>query len=681
MDRIGLVGARQQHRLGQGEGRVHGRDHAQDARLAVHRGDLNRVVRRPEAHLVEGEGRRDVHEPEPGRLGPVQRDHALHDAGLRLRQEPALLAEGHAEDRVPRVRAGGVERRGARADPERPGRLDAQLRPERREGVRSRRTRQHYHAFYANRATRSRSSSTTRSTRTASSAFRKALSLAIDRNSVSKLGEYGYEPPTDAIGLNGLFPKWVTDPAVKALAKAMATYNPAAAKKMLTDAGFTYKGSKLHRPEGQPGQARHPRDLGLVGLGRLEPDHHEEPAGRSASTRTSRSSPTGATGSRTRSRRRTRRCSGRSARGARRTATSTRTSRRTRSSRRAQDATPTGNWEHFSNAKATTLLNQWKGTLDAKKQQAIATQLEKIWLQQLPIIPLFIGAALVDVQHEVLPLLRRRRRTSTATRSSRRIPTTSSRSPGSARAGRPGRRSPPRPLRRRRAGLPRPARRSYARGARHALVRPPPRLLRLRALGRADDQLPAAAADARQTRSRGLLAAPEPGAAPGEPRASSRPTRRCSAAATTRSGRTTSRTSHRIVHFDFGISTSNYPTPVSEVVGRTLPYSIFLVGVAFLLAFVVGTRDRHDRRVAPRRRRRQRRRPDVHGARRVPRLLHRAARRSTSSGSRRGWFPIQHAYDSEPDPGLQLGVPLERVPPRAAADPRDHRSPSPAAGC
>jgi peptide/nickel transport system permease protein len=45
----------------------------------------------------------------------------------------------------------------------------------------------------------------------------------------------------------------------------------------------------------------------------------------------------------------------------------------------------------------------------------------------------------------------------------------------------------------------------------------------------------------------------------------------------------------RIAHFDFGISTSNYPTPVSEVIGRTLPYSIFLVGVAFLLAFIVGT--------------------------------------------------------------------------------------------
>src|ERR687888_2411012 len=46
---------------------------------------------------------------------------------------------------------------------------------------------------------------------------------------------------------------------------------------------------------------------------------------------------------------------------------------------------------------------------------------------------------------------------------------------------------------------------------------------------------------------------------------------------------------HRIAHFDFGISTSNYPTPVSEVVGRTLPYSMFLVGVAFLLAFLLGT--------------------------------------------------------------------------------------------
>jgi peptide/nickel transport system permease protein len=45
---------------------------------------------------------------------------------------------------------------------------------------------------------------------------------------------------------------------------------------------------------------------------------------------------------------------------------------------------------------------------------------------------------------------------------------------------------------------------------------------------------------------------------------------------------------HRIVHLDFGVSTSNYPAHVSEVVGRVLPYSIFLVGVAFLIAFGLG---------------------------------------------------------------------------------------------
>jgi peptide/nickel transport system permease protein len=45
----------------------------------------------------------------------------------------------------------------------------------------------------------------------------------------------------------------------------------------------------------------------------------------------------------------------------------------------------------------------------------------------------------------------------------------------------------------------------------------------------------------------------------------------------------------RIVHMDFGVSTSHYPAPVSQVIGQTLPYSIFLVGVAFLLSFVLGT--------------------------------------------------------------------------------------------
>src|SRR5437868_59853 len=45
---------------------------------------------------------------------------------------------------------------------------------------------------------------------------------------------------------------------------------------------------------------------------------------------------------------------------------------------------------------------------------------------------------------------------------------------------------------------------------------------------------------------------------------------------------------HRVSTLDFGLSTSNYPSKVTEVVGRTLPYSIFLVGVAFVLAFALG---------------------------------------------------------------------------------------------
>jgi ABC-type transport system substrate-binding protein len=56
------------------------------------------------------------------------------------------------------------------------------------------------------------------------------------------------------------------------------------------------------------------------------------------------------------------------------------------------DASPTGNWEHFADAKATTLLNQWKVTLDEGKQHRIASQLQQIFLAKLPIIPVMIGA-------------------------------------------------------------------------------------------------------------------------------------------------------------------------------------------------------------------------------------------------------------------------------------------------
>jgi len=107
----------------------------------------------------------------------------------------------------------------------------------------------------------------------------------------------------------------------------------------------------------------------------------------------------------------------------------------------------------------------------------------------------------------------------------------------------------------------------------------------------------------------------------------------------------------RIVHFDFGISTSNYPTPVSEVVGRTLPYSIFLVGVAFIIAFIVGTAIGMFAAW---------RRGGAADNVLVPTFMALGAFPAFFTallalyflGLKAGWFPIQHAYDSSLTPGF-----------------------------
>jgi peptide/nickel transport system permease protein len=107
----------------------------------------------------------------------------------------------------------------------------------------------------------------------------------------------------------------------------------------------------------------------------------------------------------------------------------------------------------------------------------------------------------------------------------------------------------------------------------------------------------------------------------------------------------------RIAHFNFGISTSNYPAPVSDVVGRTLPYSIVLVGVAFLLAFVIGTAVGM---VAAWRR------GGVVDSVLVPSFMALSAFPAFFTallglyffGLKLHWFPIQHAYDTELSPGF-----------------------------
>ncbi len=82
-------------------------------------------------------------------------------------------------------------------------------------------------------------------------AFRKAISYAINRSDISKIGENGYEPASDAIGIAAAYPTWV-DPSLAAQAKDLATYNPTKAKQTLTAAGFTYKSGKLYDPQGKP---------------------------------------------------------------------------------------------------------------------------------------------------------------------------------------------------------------------------------------------------------------------------------------------------------------------------------------------------------------------------------------------------------------------------------------------
>ncbi|HYK68766.1 MAG TPA: ABC transporter permease [Streptosporangiaceae bacterium] len=44
-----------------------------------------------------------------------------------------------------------------------------------------------------------------------------------------------------------------------------------------------------------------------------------------------------------------------------------------------------------------------------------------------------------------------------------------------------------------------------------------------------------------------------------------------------------------IVHLNFGISSSEYPAPVSTILGETIPWTLTLVGTATVIAFFLGT--------------------------------------------------------------------------------------------
>ena len=79
-------------------------------------------------------------------------------------------------------------------------------------------------------------------------AVRKAMAYAIDRQKVSEVGEYGYEPASNQTGIvTPTFSSWL-DPT---LAKQY-TYNPKKAVATLEAAGFKKKGGLFSTPDGKP---------------------------------------------------------------------------------------------------------------------------------------------------------------------------------------------------------------------------------------------------------------------------------------------------------------------------------------------------------------------------------------------------------------------------------------------
>jgi len=82
-------------------------------------------------------------------------------------------------------------------------------------------------------------------------AVRQAMAYAIDRNRVSQIGEYGYEPPANQTGI--VTPTFASWEDTSAASQYDYTYNPAKAKQILTSAGFTMGSNGIFSsPSGKP---------------------------------------------------------------------------------------------------------------------------------------------------------------------------------------------------------------------------------------------------------------------------------------------------------------------------------------------------------------------------------------------------------------------------------------------
>jgi peptide/nickel transport system substrate-binding protein len=231
-------------------------------------------------------------------------------------------------------------------------------------------------------------------------AFREAVSMAIDRYHVFKNGEYGYGPPAGALGIEHQYPKWIDPKLTKqdtSLAPSNQTSsqlssNVAKAKALLTKAGFTWNSSNdLVDPKGNPvtlephviaGWTDWVASLKIIqndlqaGLGiptnlTLDPDYGTWwPLASSTQKATFLWTYSG---------------------GPTPYAFFNEFFNPTSMTATGTDESASGDFAHFADPSAVALLNAWKKTTSKKAQIAIAYKLEAKFIKDFPMIPVFVG--------------------------------------------------------------------------------------------------------------------------------------------------------------------------------------------------------------------------------------------------------------------------------------------------
>jgi peptide/nickel transport system substrate-binding protein len=219
--------------------------------------------------------------------------------------------------------------------------------------------------------------------------LRRAMSMGLDRASLSREAEYGYAPPVDALGINRIWPSWI-DRGVAAEDRRLASYDPAAARRALLAAGFSFRGEQLFDPRGDAVLLRAKviagwvdwvtawriiaRNLDDIGIktdvavvpawGDWWPDASSTSFATLLWSYGEGPTPFGYFQSHL---------------------------DRAAFVPSGRDASITGNWEHFQSTRATALLRTFKRTFDPSRQHRLVARLERLWLDGLPFIPLFAG--------------------------------------------------------------------------------------------------------------------------------------------------------------------------------------------------------------------------------------------------------------------------------------------------